>query len=73
MSRGRASDPGRGTPGDGPGEPEGGEDETIDVPRTLFRGRGGEAALKKAVEEAFKGVDFAELEEAWKKATKSGK
>ncbi len=60
-------------PGDAPGEPEGGEDEAVDVPRTPFRGRGGEAALKKAVEEAFKGVDFAELEEAWKKATKSGK
>ena len=34
---------------------------------TFFRGSG--AAKKKAVEEAFKGINWEEFEEAWKKAT----
>lgn len=37
---------------------------------TMFRGFGSEAALKKAVDEAFKGIDWVEFEKAWKESTK---
>lgn len=59
-------DPGMG--GDAPGGD--GEDPTggFIMPPSRFRGSG--EALKKAVEEAFKGVDFAELETAWRDTMK---
>ncbi len=65
-------EPGMGEPGPDDGEP--GEDapelpEGFIPPPPRFRGGGG-AALKKAVEEAFKGVDFAELETAWRETMK---
>ena len=60
---------------EGPTPPGGTEPpgEPLEIPMTDFRWDGGEAALKKALEEAFKGIDWKEFEEAWKKATKSGK
>lgn len=65
---------GPGSGKDGPTPPEGGDpEENIEIPQTFFRGRNSEAALAKAVAEAFKNVDWTEFEEAWKKATKSGK
>jgi hypothetical protein len=44
--------------------------ESQEAPRTVFRGLGGAAALKKAVDVAFEGVDWEEFEAAWLKATK---
>ncbi|MDF1702824.1 MAG: hypothetical protein P1V36_16870, partial [Planctomycetota bacterium] len=59
---------------DGDGEGEGDEaGPPPEVARVFFRGRGGPAALKKAVEAAFKGVDWDEFEAAWIQATKRGK
>jgi len=56
---------GDGEPGSDPEDPTGG----FIMPPSRFRGGSGEA-LKKAVEEAFKGVDFAELETAWRDTMK---
>jgi hypothetical protein len=61
-------EPGMGEPDPGMGDPapEGGDDPGIPAVFTRFSsGR----ALKIALEEAFKGVDFAELETAWKAYT----
>jgi hypothetical protein len=57
-------DDGEGEDGDG-----GEKGPPLGVPMGPFFGRGSDAALEKAVAEAFKGVDWAEFEEAWKKAT----
>ncbi len=58
--------------GDGEGdEPD--ADEILDVARIFFRGAGGPEALKKAVDEAFKGVDWDELQKAWLSGTKRGR
>lgn len=65
-----------GPPGDGEGDGGGGEpddpDATFSAPRPTG-GFGPSAALEKAVQEAFKDVDWEELEEAWREATKRGK
>ncbi len=58
-----------GKPDDGDGEGEG-EEPPLDIARVFFRGRGGSGALKKAVDAAFKNIDWAEFEKAWLKATK---
>ena len=60
-------DPGMG--GDDPGGEGDEPPEGFIPPPSRFRGGSGEA-LKKAVEEAFKGVDFAELETAWRDTMK---
>lgn len=61
-------------PGGPPAPPgDGGETPGMEIPMTNFRWRGGEEALQKALAEAFKGIDWDEFEDAWKKATKSGK
>ena len=60
---GRGWDPG-GAPARGP---EGGDNPGI--PAFFSRFMSSERALKAAVEAAFKGVDFDELEEAWKAYT----
>jgi hypothetical protein len=52
---------------DGDGQPP----ESFEIPR--FFGRGDPQALEKALAKAFEGIDWVEFEEAWKKATKSGK
>lgn len=57
---------------DGPkpeGEPK--AEEAFEIPR--FFGRGDPKVLEKALAKAFEGVNWEEFEEAWKKATKSGK
>lgn len=65
---------GPGPGGDGEGDGGEGEGESMpEIARVFFRGAGGPAALKKAVEEAFKGIDWEEFEEAWVKATKRGR
>jgi hypothetical protein len=64
-------DPGMGEPGmDEPGMGEGdGEDPEAFMPRAFSRYTSPEKALRKAVDEAFKGVDMDELEKAWKEST----
>lgn len=59
---------GTGEPGDGDEEPEGPGIPML--PPEFFRGFGGSAALQKAVEAAFDGIDWEEFEEAWAKAVK---
>lgn len=64
-----------GSKGDGDGKGDGGEqggsdEPPPDVARTYFRGRGGPEALRKAVDEAFKGVDWDEFQKAWMEAIK---
>lgn len=56
--------------GKGDGDGDEGEEEPLDVARIFFRGRGGPAALKKAVDAAFKGIDWEEFQKAWLSATK---
>lgn len=77
---GEPGEPGKdGEPGEdgepGGDDPDGGDTDTDDEPEEIDPGfqpePGGFAsddALKKAVDAAFKGVDFAELEKAWKEA-----
>ena len=60
-------DPGMGDPGMDDPAPEGGDDPGI--PTVFSRMFSSGRALKVALEEAFKGVDFAELEAAWKAYT----
>lgn len=58
-------------PDGGPPDGEGGDGEPSGPGVAMQTwGRGSAAALKRAVEEAFKGVDWAEFQEAWLKATK---
>jgi hypothetical protein len=65
---------GGGTPPDDGGDDEGDDDATTnEAPRVLIEGLGGPGPLKKALEVAFQGVDWAEFQEAWLKATKRGK
>jgi hypothetical protein len=53
----------------GPGEGDGGSPEDgPGIPQVPSWFSSPERALKKAVEDAFRGVDFAELEAAWKNA-----
>jgi hypothetical protein len=51
------------------GEPQ--PPQPVEVPR--YYGRGDPKALENALAKAFEGIDWVEFEEAWKKATKSGK
>ncbi|MDA1194585.1 MAG: hypothetical protein O2894_05315 [Planctomycetota bacterium] len=73
-------EPGKDAPGDEDGDEDEGDpeppnpDEPLpDVARIFFTGRGGPNALKKAVDEAFKDIDWVEFEAAWVEATKRGK
>jgi hypothetical protein len=60
-------EPGMSEPGvDAPGAPTG---DDPGIPAVLSRMMSSERALKAAVEAAFKGVDFDELEAAWKAYT----
>ena len=66
--------PDDGTPDDGTpddGTPD--EGPPLDVARVFHTGRGGPDALKKAVDEAFKDIDWEEFEKAWVEATKRGR
>jgi len=64
-------DPGEGdTPGDPKPDEPNPDEPPPDVARIFFTGRGGPEALEKAVDEAFKGVDWDEFEKAWFAATK---
>jgi hypothetical protein len=73
---GDPADPSDPTDPSDPGEPggdggEGGDEPPPDPGFQPFQfGEGSESALQTAVREAFKGVDFDELEKAWKEATK---
>ncbi len=58
-------------PKDGP-PPSDDPDATFNAPMQQG-GFGPDAALKKAVDEAFKDVDWAELEAAWKEGTRKGR
>ena len=66
-------------PGDAPDDEDGHEDGEGEaeeeapaawIPPPMMGGRGGAAALERAVAAAFDGVDFAELEAAWATAVK---
>ncbi len=58
-------------PGSQPTPPDpNGEEDPSNEPPPPASGLDDESALKKAIEEAFKGVDFAELEKAWVKSVK---
>ena len=62
-----------GKKGDGEGKPDGGGEEgpsTSEPPRPNYRGLGGPGALKKAIEVAFKDIDWKAFQAAWLKATK---
>ena len=52
----------------GPGEPPPGDDDAPVIPQFISRFMSSTKALKKAVETAFAGVDFDELEVAWKES-----
>jgi hypothetical protein len=61
------------SPPDGPQPPDGGdpnEPQEPMIPQTFFKGLGGDAALNKAIDEAFKGIDWDEFEKAWKDSIK---
>lgn len=57
------------TPPDGEGEGEAEGLPNFEAARPTY-GRGSDHALRRAVEEAFKGIDWKEFQEAWLKATK---
>jgi len=61
-------EPGKGDPGmgDDPEPPD--TPNEAGVPMTRRRGFGSDLALEKALKAAFAGVDFAELEAAWRDA-----
>jgi hypothetical protein len=64
------SDPGMDDPGMGdPGMGDPSDPGAIAIPPSFSRFGDDSAALRKAVEEAFKDVDFDELEKAWKEST----
>ncbi len=75
------ADPDEGKTDGGTDDDDGGEKEEEDgessdeapaawIPPPMFGGRGGREALKRAVDAAFDGIDFDELEAAWVKAVK---
>ncbi len=67
MGDGGMGDGGMGD-GSGDGTPPDQPPENF-IPKSFSRFSNSERALRRAVEEAFKGVDFAELEKAWKDYT----
>jgi hypothetical protein len=64
---GDAPPPGMDEPGMGGDDPGDEEPPESRIAITIFGAEGSRKALKKAVEEAFRGVDFDELEAAWVK------
>jgi hypothetical protein len=68
MGEGGMDEPGMGEPGMGEPDSDGDSPEGY-MPRAFSRYTSPEKALRKAVEEAFKGVDMDELEKEWKAST----
>jgi hypothetical protein len=66
MSDPGMDDPGMSDPGMGEPPPDAGG---IPIPSSFSRFGDDSAALRKAVDEAFKDIDFEELEKAWKEST----